>query len=217
MHKPNWMLLKECGEKLTKEGTTPFTRQQLIDCVHEVYPDRNVSSLNSVIQGLTVNARGGASSGVGKNVFYRVDRGFYELYDPVKYGTDHPKVASSPFSYRGSKEHILVHCELISAARYRGTTTYQTIADIMGLPLSGAYMGTEVGRILGEISRQEVEQGRPMLSAVVVGTSGQPGHEFFGLAGELGKLQESSSEAEKRFWETELTAVYETWRREFNA
>jgi len=33
--KPNWILLKECAEKLTREGKTPFTRRQLIDCVHE--------------------------------------------------------------------------------------------------------------------------------------------------------------------------------------
>jgi len=38
--KPNWILLKECGEKLTKEGKVPFTRKQLIDCVHEKYSGR---------------------------------------------------------------------------------------------------------------------------------------------------------------------------------
>lgn len=38
-YEPNWILLKECGEKLTREGKAPFTRKQLIDCVHKKDPD----------------------------------------------------------------------------------------------------------------------------------------------------------------------------------
>lgn len=215
MHRPNWMLLKECGEKLSREGETRFTRQQLIDCVHETDPDRKPSSLNPVIQGMTVNAKGGASSGTGKNVFYRATRGVYELYDAQRHGTNYPKVASASRGYGGSKEYLLVYCELIRAARYRETTTYQAVAEIMGLPLSGAYMGREIGRILGEISEDEVQQGRPMLSALVVGVVGRPSPGFFGLAKRLGRLREDSKEAEQQFWEEEKTAVYETWKREF--
>jgi hypothetical protein len=71
--------------------------------------------------------------------------------------------------YRGSKEYLLVYSELIRAARYRGTTTYQAISEIMGLPLRGSYMGKEVGQMLGEIVEDEFNQGRPMLTAIVVG------------------------------------------------
>jgi len=39
-------------------------------------------------------------------------------------------------------------------------------------------MGREVGEMIGEISREEVQNGRPMLSAIVVGTSGVPGDGF---------------------------------------
>jgi len=89
--KPNWILLKECGEKLTKEGKTPFTRRQLIDCVQQRHPDRGESSLNPMIQGMTVNLKGGAPGGIGKNVFYSVGRGLFELYDPKKHAhTDIP-------------------------------------------------------------------------------------------------------------------------------
>jgi len=119
--------------------------------------------------------------------------------------------------YAGSKEYLLVYCELIRAARYGGATTYQAVADIMGLPLTGAYMGREVGRILGEISEDEVQQGRPMLSALAVGVSGRPGPGFFGMARGLGRLAEESREAEERFWEEERVAIYETWKREFKA
>ena len=68
-NKPNWILLKECAEELTKAGKTPFTRKQLIECIHEKYPERGKSSLNPMIQGMTVNRKGGAPGGIGKNVF----------------------------------------------------------------------------------------------------------------------------------------------------
>jgi len=35
---------------------------------------------------MTVNVRGGAPGGIGKNVFYRVSRGQFVLYDPAKHG-----------------------------------------------------------------------------------------------------------------------------------
>lgn len=122
-----------------------------------------------------------------------------------------------PDKYRGSKECLLVYCELIKAARYKGTTTYQAIAEIMGLPLRGAYMGSEVGKMLGEISEDEMNQGRPMLSAIVVGVSGLPGSGFFTLAREFGKLQADSKEEQHRFWEEEKTAVYTAWQKEFKS
>jgi hypothetical protein len=118
--------------------------------------------------------------------------------------------------YRGTREYHLVYAELIRAAQYRGVTTYQAIAQIMGLPVTGAYMGTETGKILGEISEDELNQGRPMLSAIAVGVSGLPGQGFFGLAEQLGRLPTGASDEEKRrFWEQEREALYETWRREF--
>ena len=65
--------------------------------------------------------------------------------------------------YSGSKEFLLVYSALISAARLRGTVTYQEVAKIMGLPLRGSHMGKEVGHLLGEISEREHLNGRPML------------------------------------------------------
>ena len=58
--------------------------------------------------------------------------------------------------YRGKKEYSLVYTELITAAKYRGTVTYQEIAQIMGLPLSGNHMSREVGWVLGEISEMSL-------------------------------------------------------------
>lgn len=124
-------------------------------------------------------------------------------------------MANASDKYRGTKEYMLVYCEMLKAARYEGTTTYQAIAQILNLPLTGSHMGREVGHFIGRISEDEVSRGRPMLSAVVVGVSGRPGPGFFDWARDLGRLEGDSKEAEQRFWEAEKAAVYDTWRREF--
>jgi hypothetical protein len=108
-----------------------------------------------------------------------------------------------------------VYAELVRAAEYRGLTTYQQLAVIMDLPLSGNLMGKRIGQILGEIVDDEIVAGRPMLSAVVVGTNSLPGAGFYSYAREKGRLAEGQSEAD--FWATEREAVYEAWRRPLRA
>ena len=90
--------------------------------------------------------------------------------------------------YRGTTIYTHVLAELVRAAQYRGMTTYQDVAVIMGLPTQGSHMGRETGRILGEISKDEVKVGRPMLSAVCVGVDGKVGPGFFKCAEEVGRL-----------------------------
>ena len=116
-----------------------------------------------------------------------------------------------------SKENMLVCCELIAAARYHGITTYQAIAQVLGLPLSGNYMGSKISRILEEISRSEHSQGRPLLSALAVGVSGWPGAGFYQLARDLGRLEEDDPDVERRFWQEECKAVYAEWGRVFKS
>lgn len=111
--------------------------------------------------------------------------------------------------YRGTTDYALVYSELITAARYRGTVTYQEIAKMMGLPLTGNYMQKLIGYILGEISEDEVVKGRPMLSSIVVGVKGVPGPGFYNFAKELGRLTDQSDE---EFWNAEKKAVYDTWK-----
>jgi len=127
--KPNWILLKECGEKLTRDGKTPFTRRQLIDCVQEKHPDRGEGSLNPMIQGMTVNLNGGAPGGIGKNVFYSIGRGLFELYDPKKHG--HTDIASTV----QTEEEIIapsVHERIEETPRYVETkATEDEIRDLL--------------------------------------------------------------------------------------
>ena len=113
--------------------------------------------------------------------------------------------------YHGTTKYFHVMAELVRAAQYRGMTTYQDVAVIMGLPVTGSYMGKETGHILGEISQEEVAAGRPMLSAIAVDVNGKVGAGFFALARELGKLNEGENET--TFWENECDAVYRAWRR----
>jgi alkylated DNA nucleotide flippase Atl1 len=118
-----------------------------------------------------------------------------------------------PDKYRGTAVYRDVYRELINAVRYKGTVTYQELAQMMGLPISGQHMGNQVGWILGEISEDKHLAGRPMLSAVAVGVSGEPGEGFYKLAKDMGILGEISVEEQRKFWKKQREAVYEAWKR----
>lgn len=115
----------------------------------------------------------------------------------------------------GTKEYFLIYAELIRAARYRGTVTYQEMADLIGIQTFGAYMGKHIGDIIGVISEQEVKYGRPMLSAIVVTVEGWPSTGFYVLARELGKLHGTSDAEEEKFFRSEQQAIYATWKQTF--
>lgn len=117
--------------------------------------------------------------------------------------------------YRGTTNYFRVYAVLVQAAERRGLVTYQEIAQIMGLPLRGSYMGSEVGNMIGVISENEVGYGRPMLSAIVVGVNNKPGSGFFTWARELGRLKSDDPADEMPFWESEKQAVYEVWQKKF--
>ena len=110
-----------------------------------------------------------------------------------------------PDKYRGTKEYRLVLTELITAARYRGTVTYQEIAPLMGLPPQGSHMGREIGQLLGEISEDEHVNGRPMLSAFAVSVEGVPGPGFFALARDLGRLRSDARDEVKKNLKVDLS------------
>ncbi len=81
-------------------------------------------------------------------------------------------------------------------------------------------MGMEIAKILGDISEDEVKMGHPMLSAIAVGVSGEPGPGFFGFAKDLGRFKGEGfkgegKDAEHRFWEAEKKAVYDKWSKKF--
>lgn len=115
--------------------------------------------------------------------------------------------------YKGTPAYHLVYAELIAAARHRGVTTYEKIARTGGLATRGGRMASETGQILGEIVDQELEEGRPMLSAVCVGASGKPGPGFYNYAVEKGLLKADTKLERQAFWEAQRLAVYQAWRK----
>ena len=112
--------------------------------------------------------------------------------------------------YRGTTKSIHVLAELVRAAQYQGVTTYQDIAVIMGLPLTGNHMSKETGTVLGEIATDEVNAGRPIITAVVVRVDGKPGPGFYTVAHQLKRI--ASPEEDVDFWDRELKAVYKAWK-----
>ncbi len=66
-----------------------------------------------------------------------------------------------PEKYQGSTQYLLAYAEIISAARYRGLTTYQAIAEVAGLPKSGNLMGRGSGRCSARSSRRSSPRDAP--------------------------------------------------------
>lgn len=110
-------------------------------------------------------------------------------------------------------EYHLVYAELIQVARRRGTVTYQELAHIVGLPLTGNYMGKRIGELLGIVTQNEIAQGRPMLSALAVNSAGKPGSGFIPWAKELGLFKDGDDETV--FWKNQCKACYQLWQQQF--
>lgn len=118
-----------------------------------------------------------------------------------------------PDTYRRSTKYALAYSALVLAAHSRSMITYAGIARLTGLPATGNPMAKEVGRLVGEISEDEVVDGRPMLSALVVEKdTGHPGKGFFSLARNLKKLVGMSASAEKAFLKKEKTKLFDLWQ-----
>ena len=115
--------------------------------------------------------------------------------------------------WMNTKEYFVTYAIMINAAQHYGYCTYQEIAQANDWPMKGNYMGKVIGEVVGLISKNELEQGRPMMSAIVVGVSGKPGEGFFNWARELGVLSEGKDEI--TFWRDECQKVYEAWKIDY--
>ena len=94
-----------------------------------------------------------------------------------------------------------VYGELIAIARRGETANYSDIAFL-------AEDYPHLFRILDRINRHEHRAGRPLLSAVVVGSQGMPGRGFFELARTLGLYV---GDGETQYWSEELERVHKRW------
>ena len=97
---------------------------------------------------------------------------------------------------------------MIAEARHKGLISYSDlVAEISALDLDPR--STDLAHMLGEISTEEHQAGRGMLTVVVVHKSGDgmPGSGFFELARSLGY----DTRDRVAFWATELDKVHRTW------
>jgi hypothetical protein len=107
----------------------------------------------------------------------------------------------------------MIRNKLIEAARAKKVVYYSEIGEILNLSMNNPSHRKEIGRILGEISTEEDQAGRPLLSAVVVHKENhQPGKGFFQLARELGK--QKPDENDDVFFAAELQKVFDKWAKE---
>ena len=99
---------------------------------------------------------------------------------------------------------------LIDVARRRGHVAYSELADHIHAIDIKAY-DPRMFHLLGEISSEEDQAGRGMLTAIVVHKSGdmQPGKGFFELASSLGK----NTSDELGCWVSEFKRVHNYWAR----
>jgi len=112
--------------------------------------------------------------------------------------------------WKDTKEYFITYSILINAAKHSGLATYQEIAQACGLPTAGSYMGSVVGEILGAISKNEMENSRPFLSAIAVGISGKPSSGFFEWAKKLNAAKDNQNEED--FFIQECKRIYDEWK-----
>jgi hypothetical protein len=105
--------------------------------------------------------------------------------------------------------HKPIYKELKRVARRQEMTNYSAIAPLAGLDMDNPAHRDEMRQILGKISTYEHQQGRPMLTAVVVHKQDNiPGYGFFELGRHLGLL---SPGHELAFFCREVVRAHATW------
>lgn len=112
--------------------------------------------------------------------------------------------------WMNTKEYFITYNIMINAAKHFGLCTYQEIAQAIGISTAGNYMNYVVSSLIGLVSANEVKNGRPMLSCIVVGVSGKPGPGLIPYAKILGVLKEEDDELS--FVDKERERIYEEWK-----
>ena len=98
---------------------------------------------------------------------------------------------------------------LIEVARAKNLTTYTEAGNWVGLDMAWEVARIQIAQLLDSINEDEIDQGRPMLSSLVIyKDEGRPGSGFFKCARGLGKLVGNNEDS---FWAKEVKAVHEWW------
>lgn len=81
---PIYEKIRKIAVKLTEIGVVPFGRKDIFRELKEKYIDIDEDTVNPIIQGITVNLKGGARGCTNKNILKSVARGKFELYNQEK-------------------------------------------------------------------------------------------------------------------------------------
>jgi len=107
--------------------------------------------------------------------------------------------------------HEQVYQFLQDVAKQRECTTYAEVAQVAHLDLRSDRDREKFGEILSEISTHEHQEGRPLLTAVVLhGQGEQMRPDFFRLARKLGVNQGAD---DTEFFIEEIRRVHRYWCR----
>ena len=109
--------------------------------------------------------------------------------------------------------HLQIYERLIEVAKKGDLVTYGEIAPLADLNMENPADRHKIARILRDISTYENEQGRPMLSAVVVLAEFRyPIDGFFKLARKLGLHHGRKELEDLEFFVQEVKRVHEYWK-----
>ncbi len=99
--------------------------------------------------------------------------------------------------------------KIIEIAKKGDTITYKELMEKMGGPGRGY-----IGEVLEEICQREHEEGRPLLSALVVHSNDRlPGDAFWKLSLAPQHVTNGAREDKINFWRNEQRKIYEYWRK----
>jgi len=103
----------------------------------------------------------------------------------------------------------IVYEQLKKIARNQKTTSYSEMGELVGLDMSTDIGRIRIAQILDDINRHEDNEGRPLLSAIVIRKDyNMPGTGFFDCAIALGRYNGNDDIV---FWTRELNEVLKYW------
>lgn len=113
-----------------------------------------------------------------------------------------------------TEDHLRIREVLIKVAKRKSVINYTDLLKQSGvrLDMSNPHDRGVLGNLLGDISWNEVQEGRPMLSSVALHAGDfKQGGGFFDLAEELYSISLPSADAELEFGMDEMNKTHEFW------
>ena len=108
----------------------------------------------------------------------------------------------------------ILYQELVRLANAQQLAAYSTVSPLVNLSMDIEQDRNEISRLLEEIAIHENDEGRPMLTALIVhmGNDNNPGEGFFSVAQRFGLFNGTRNQIERlTFWAQQVTQVYNHW------